>query len=126
MRTGLGPSNSVIHFESLDTEVDTSCCLDWRAEIHLEALTARDDAPRVVVGHVDFLVLQLGEEPAAEVLDAYGEPAADFSDLFEGAYLGPALEGSEAFVDAHINTVLAVLEATVDEVVAGTGLRAWC
>jgi hypothetical protein len=82
-----------LHYESLHTEPDASCCLDRRAELRLEALAARDDAPRIAVGWVDFPVSQLGEEPAAEVLDAYGEPAAGFSELFDGAYMDTALGG---------------------------------
>lgn len=57
--------------------------------------------PTLRVGWVDFLVLQLGEEPAADVLDAYGEPAAGFGELFDGSYLDAALEGAEALGHRH-------------------------
>ena len=113
-----------VHYESLDTDTNLSCCLDWRATIQLRALSA-GDGPSIVVGRVDFLVLQLGDEPAAEILEAYGDRAAAFSELFEGAYLESALENDEEFTAGHIGAVLILLDATVGQRVADTPLRAW-
>ena len=68
-----------MHYKSQDTwSAAVSCCLDWRAEIHLSALDAHHQAPDVVAGFVHFLVLQLGQQPVAEVLELYGDHAVPF------------------------------------------------
>ncbi|QFS94636.1 hypothetical protein FIV07_28075 (plasmid) [Mycobacterium sp. THAF192] len=72
-------------------------CLDWRAEIRLSPLDAHGHAPDVIVGWVDFLVLQLGREPVGEVLGLYGEQAARFEGLFDGPWLEPELDESDGF-----------------------------
>ncbi len=105
-----------MHYESLDTwSATVTCGLDWRAEIHLSPLDARGPAPDVIAGYVDFLVLRLGEQPVAEVLDLYGPVAADFAELFDGAWLVDRLGEDDDFTGGvPIGTVLLVLDAVVD------------
>lgn len=117
-----------MHYESQDTFSGTvSCCLDWRAEIHLSALDAHPEAPDVVAGFVEFLVLQLGEQPVAELLDLYGPKAAAFTELFEGPWLAPDLDEAEDFADGMpIHAVLLVLDAAADPSLEPRGrLRPW-
>lgn len=102
-----------MHYESLDTwSATVKCCLDWRAEIHLSPLDAHGNAPDVLAGYVDFLVLRLGEQPIADVLDLYGPLAAAFADLFEDAWLADGLDEDDGFTGGMpIGTVLLILHA---------------
>ncbi|BBZ07688.1 hypothetical protein MDOR_18570 [Mycolicibacterium doricum] len=82
-----------VHYESQDTWSGTvMCCLDWRAEIRLTALDASGQAPDVVAGFVDFLVLQLGNQPVADALELYGPDAAAFAELFEDAWMASDID----------------------------------
>ena len=116
-----------MHYESQDTWSTVSSCPDWRAEIHLSSLDAHGQAPSVVAGFVDFLVLRLGEDPVAEVLDLYGDKAAVFSELFAGAWLAPDLDESDSFAGGMpIGTVLLILDAQLARPVLPYGrLRPW-
>lgn len=107
-----------MHYESLDTWAATvTCCLDWRAEIHLSPLDARGNAPDVIAGYVDFLVLRLGEQPVTEVLDLYGPVASGFADLFDDEWLADELDEDDDFAGGMpIGTVLLILHAEVDTV----------
>ncbi|MEX7469063.1 hypothetical protein AB4Z39_05050 [Mycobacterium adipatum] len=131
---GAGPTDSIefgaprVHYESQDTWTSTvSSCLDWRAEIRMTALDAHGQAPDVVVGFVDFLVLQLGRQPVAEVLALYGDRAARFSELFDDVWLAPDLDESDDFTAGMpIGAVLVVLDAQVDARVSPEcRLRPW-
>lgn len=104
-----------------------SCCLDWRAEIHLSALDAHHQAPDVVAGFVHFLVLQLGQQPVAEVLELYGDHAVPFDQLFEHAWLAPDLDEADDFAAGMpISAVLLILNAEVDGNLAHPDqLRPW-
>lgn len=76
-----------MHYESLDSWTATvTSCRDWRAEILMCALDASGDAPDIAVGFVDFLIVRLGEEPVADVLNLYGAQAAAFAELFDGEW----------------------------------------
>lgn len=117
-----------MHYESQDAWSSTvSCCLDWRAEIHLSALDALPQAPDVVAGFVDFLVVQPGEEPIPEVLELYGRTAAAFAELFEGAGIAPDLDEADDFADGiPISAALLILHAELDPQFAHHGpLRPW-
>lgn len=116
-----------MHYESRDSWSGTvSCCLDWRAELSLSALDAAAGAPDVVVGSVDFLLLRLGYEPAAQVLALYGDQAEAFSELFDGEWLAPDLDENDTLTAGMpISVALLVLDATVDDTVEAGDLRAW-
>lgn len=105
-----------VHYESQDTWPGTvRCCLDWRAEIRLTALDASGQAPDVVAGFVDFLVLQLGNQPVAEVLELYGADAAAFAELFEDAWMASDIDEADDFAAGMpISAVLLVLHAGLD------------
>ncbi len=117
-----GPITSVefgfprVHYESQDAWTSTvTSGLDWRAEIRLSALDAHGQAPDAVVGYVDFLVLQLGRQPIAEVLALYGDRAARFSELFNDVWLAPDLDENDDFTAGMpISAALVVLDAEVD------------
>ncbi|MDT5318998.1 MAG: hypothetical protein QOD88_1520 [Mycobacterium sp.] len=56
-----------MHYESQDSwSATVSRCRDWRAHIELSALDAHGQAPDVVVGRVDFLIVRTGLEPVSE------------------------------------------------------------
>jgi len=117
-----------VHYESQDTWSGTvSCCLDWRAEIRLSALDASGRAPDVVAGFVDFLVLQLGNQPVAEALELYGVHAEAFAELFEDAWMASDIDEADDFAAGMpISAVLLVLHAEVDPAFAHYGqLRPW-
>jgi hypothetical protein len=116
-----------VHYESQDSWTSTvSCCLDWRADIHLSALDAHGQTPDVVAGHVDFLILRTGLEPISEVLDLYGERAAAFGELFDQQWVAPDLDENEEFTaGTPIGTVLLVLDARLDPAVPDAVLRPW-
>ena len=80
-----------------------------------------------MAGFVDFLVLRLGEDPVAEVLELYGDKAAAFTELFEGAWLAPDLDESDAIAGRMpIGTVLLILDAQLAGPVLPYGrLRPW-
>lgn len=115
-----------IHYESQDAYSTVSCCLAWRAEIRMSALDAHGCAPDIAVGAVDFLVLQLGYEPATDVLALYGHRASVFADLFHDTWLVGDLDESEQFTGGMpISVVLLVLDADMDPHMPNTPLRAW-
>ena len=126
-RDGVDFGVAQMHYESQDTWSTGSSCLDWRAEIHLASLDAHGHAPSVMTGFVDFLVLRLGEDPVAEVLELYGDKAAAFTELFEGAWLAPDLDESDAFAGGMpIGTALLILDAQLAGPVLPFGrLRPW-
>lgn len=119
---GAGPIASVefgvprVHYESQDTWTSAvTSGLDWRAEIRLSALDAHGQAPDVVVGFVEFLVLQLGRQHVGEMLALYGDRAAQFSELFDDVWLAPDLDENDDFTAGMpISAVLVVLDARVD------------
>lgn len=95
--------------ESTGSRTSLDGYMDWRAEVRVLALDAPRKAPEVVVGAVEFLILQAGYESPREALPLYGARAA-------------------AFVTAGmpISTVLIVLDAWVDgRLPPGPPLRAW-
>jgi hypothetical protein len=105
-----------MHYKCQDTWPTVSICLDWRAEIHLTALHGDAQTPSAVAGFVDFLILRLGEESVAEVLDLYGERAAAFGELFSGASLAPDLDESDAVTGGMpISSALLILDAQPDD-----------
>lgn len=117
-----------MHYESLDTWSGTvTCCLDWRAELCLSPLDAPDSAPDVVAGYVDFLILRLGGQPIAEVLELYGPLAAAFTDLFDGAWLADGLDENDDFTGGMpIGTVLLILHAELNAAIGHHDqLRPW-
>lgn len=115
-----------IHYESQDTCLTVSGCLDWRGEILMSALDAHSRAPDIAVGAVHFLILQLGHEPVADVLAIYGERAAAFAELFDDKWLVDDLDENEDFTAGMpISAVLLVLDATMDPLMPESPLRAW-
>lgn len=117
-----------MHFESQDTwSATVTCCLDWRAQIQLSPLDARGNAPDVIAGYVDFLVLRLGEESIADVLDLYGPLAAGFADLFDDAWLADGLDEDDDFTGGMpILSVLLILHAELNAVLKHHDqLRPW-
>jgi hypothetical protein len=116
-----------VHFESLDTSSAVSWCRDWRAEVRMSALDGHREAPEVVVGSVEFLLLRLSEEhPVADVLALFGPRAVAFAELFDGPWLEPGLDESDEFTDGMpITSVLLILEAAIDDLLPQTYLRAW-
>lgn len=115
-----------MHYESQDTCSTIAGCLDWRAELHMSALDAHGHAPDVVVGSVDFLVLQLGREPVAEVLPFFGDRAVAFAELFDDQFLNDDLDENDSLTGGMpINTVLLVLDAHLDPAVPYRRLRPW-
>lgn len=105
-----------MHYESVDTwSATVTSCLDWRAELRLSPLDARGNPPDVIAGYVDFLVLRLGEQPIADMLDLYGPAAAAFADLFDDAWLAEGLDENDDFTGGMpISTVLLVLRAELN------------
>lgn len=115
-----------MHYVSLDSNAFLPCCLDWRAEIRLGVMESHVGDPDVVVGHVDFLVLQLGHEPADLVLAEVSEEARRFADLFDGSWLASDVEEEGCFAAAaSIDVVMIVLDVVVDESARGHQLGAW-
>lgn len=115
-----------MHYVSLDSNAFLPCCLDWRAEIRLGVMESHVGDPDVVVGHVDFLVLQLGHEPADLVLAEFSEEARRFADLFDGSWLASDVEEEGCFAAAaSIDVVMIVLDVVVDESARGHQLGAW-
>lgn len=115
-----------IHYESQDTCLTVSGCLDWRGDILMSPLDANSCAPDVAVGAVDFLILQLGHEPVAGVLALYGERAAAFEELFDDKWLADDLDENDHFTAGMpISAVLLVLDARMDPLMPDTPLRAW-
>lgn len=104
-----------------------TCCLDWRAQIQLSPLDARGNTPDVIAGYVDFLVLRLGEQPIADVLDLYGPAAAGFADLFDDAWLADGLDEDDDFTGGMpIFSVLLILHAELNAVLKHHDqLRPW-
>lgn len=115
-----------MHYESKDSWTGTiSCCRDWRAQIRMSALDAHADAPDIIVGTVDFLILRLGHEPVVEVLELFGEQAAAFTELFDDEWLAPDLDEHDDFTAGMpIGTALLILDATVDDRLPAD-LRPW-
>ena len=115
-----------MHYRSQDTCTTIPGCLDWSAQIHMTALDAHGRAPHIVVGAVDFLILQLGRHPVAELLPYFDDRAAAFAELFDGPYLADDLDENDAFsAGMPISTVLLVLGAHVDPALPDSPLRAW-
>lgn len=115
-----------MHYESQDTCPSISGCLDWRAEIRMTALDAHGRAPDITVGAVDFLILQLGREPVAEVLPYFGERADAFTELFDDFYLTDDLDENEHFTAGMpISAVLLLLDAHLHPALPDSQLRAW-
>lgn len=115
-----------MHYESQDTCLSISGCLDWRAEIRMSALDAHGHAPDITVGTVDFLILQLGREPVAEILPYFGERATAFTELFDDSYLTDDLDENEHFTAGMpISTVLLLLDAHLNPALPDSQLRAW-
>lgn len=117
-----------VHYESQDTWTSTvTSGLDWRAEIRVSALDAHGQAPDVVVGFVDFLVLQLGRQPVAEVLSLHGDRAARFGELFDDVWLAPDLDENDDFTAGmSISAALVILDARVDaRIPSEARLRPW-
>ena len=113
-----------VHYESVDSVCTVSSCLDWRADICMTALDAHGQAPDVVVGSVDFLVLRLGYEPVGDVLPQFGERADEFAVLFSDSWLGADLDENDDFTAGMpISVALLVLGAQV--AIADPDLRAW-
>lgn len=116
-----------MHYESADTWSSVDGCMEWLAELRVSHLDAPADAPEVVVGAVQFLILRAGYESPREVLPLYGPLAAAFTELFDDEWLDPELDESDDFTGGMpISTVLLVLEAALDTRVPGDSLlRAW-
>lgn len=114
-------------YESQDSwSATVSCCRDWRAHIELSALDAHGQAPDVVVGYVDFLIVRTGLEPVSEVLGLFGPRAGAFGELFDQERLAPDLDENDDFTAGMpIGAVLLVLDAKLDDAVTDAALRPW-
>lgn len=100
--------------------------MTWRADLELSYLDEfgnEGGAPDVVGGYAEFLVINVGQHPIADLLDSLGEDAADFAVLFEDEEVSPPVE--EQFTDATVNRVLIVALVEVAEPLRGNALGAW-
>ncbi|GAT07740.1 hypothetical protein H7I77_09690 [Mycolicibacterium novocastrense] len=114
-----------LHYASQDSNRQLSCCLDWRADVQLAVAEAHATAPDISVGYVDFLILQLGQQPAAQVLDEY-PGAARFGQLFDGEWLAPDIDEQGPFAAAgSIDVVLIVVDVCIDSAARGHNIGAW-
>lgn len=119
----------LLHLESLD-ESAVPWCRDWRAEILMWDVAAAAEAGLVVVGAVDFVLVQLSEtkpdRPVADYLAMLGVRAARFGELFAGGRLEPGLDEHIDFCDGMpMYSALLVLSADVDDLLPPSRLRAW-
>lgn len=97
--------------------------MTWRADLELSYLDEfgnEGGAPDVVGGYAEFLVINVGQHPIADLLDSLGEDAADFAVLFEDEEVSPPVE--EQFTDATVNRVLIVALVEVAEPLRGNAL----
>ncbi|WP_212815012.1 MULTISPECIES: hypothetical protein [unclassified Mycolicibacterium] len=101
--------------------------ITWRADLELGYLdehgNAEWDAPDVVGGHAEFVVINVGQHPIAELLDSLSQDTALFGVLFEGDDVAEAVQ--EQFENETFNRVLIVTAIEVAEPLRGNGLGAW-
>lgn len=117
-----------LHLETLDQST-TSWCRDWRAEVRLHDLHAPAAAP-VMVGAIDFVVVQLSEEehhrPIADHLATLDVRATRFAKLFDGGRLEAGLDEHDDFFDGMpMYSVLLLLGVVVDDLLPPSRLREW-
>lgn len=104
------------------SESQFDAAMTWRAELELSYLV-EDEAPDVVAGYAEFVIVRVGEHPIADLLDSLSEDAAEFVELFDGDDVAAAVQ--EQFEDAPFNRVLIITTVNVGAPVRGHGLGAW-
>lgn len=100
--------------------------MTWRADLELGYLDEdgnEGDTPDVVGGYAEFLIINVGQHPIADLLDSLSQDTADFAGLFEGDDVALAVQ--EQFEDVPINRVLIVTMVEVAEPLRGNGLGPW-
>ncbi|WP_162625567.1 hypothetical protein [Mycolicibacterium llatzerense] len=100
--------------------------LTWRADMELSYLDEYGnewDTPDVVGGHAEFVVINAGQHPIADLLDSLPQDTAHFADLFEDEDVAPAVQ--DQFPDAPFNRVLIVRLVEIAEPLRGNGLGPW-
>ncbi len=99
--------------------------MTWRADLELSYFDEDDDAeaPDVVGGFAEFLVIDIGEHSIADMLDSLSQDTEIFAGLFEGDDVVPAVR--EQFDDAPFNRVLIVTLVEIAGPLRGHGLGAW-
>lgn len=96
--------------------------MTWRAELELSYLV-EDEAPDVVAGYAEFVIVRVGEQPIGDLLDSLSEDAAEFGELFDDDDVAAVVQ--EQFEDAPFNRVLIITAVNVGAPVRGHGLGAW-
>jgi hypothetical protein len=101
--------------------------ITWRADLELGYLDEHGndvwDAPNVVGGHAEFLIINAGQHPIADLLDSLSQDAARFAPLFEGDDVAEAVQ--EQFENETFNRILIVTTVEVAEPLRRNGLGAW-
>ncbi|MEX3769384.1 GNAT family N-acetyltransferase [Mycolicibacterium fortuitum] len=95
----------------------------WRAELELSYLDDDGDAPDVLAGYADFLIIRVGEHPIDDLLDSISEDASHFAELFDKDDVAAAVQ--EQFDDAPFNRILIITLVTVGPSLRRHGLGAW-
>lgn len=94
----------------------------WRAELELGHFDA-DDTPQVLAGYADFLIINAGEHPIADLLDSLSQDAEHFAELFDGDYVSYAVQ--DQFEDVPFNRILIITVVDVAAPLRGHDLGAW-
>ena len=100
--------------------------MTWRADLELSYLDEDGnevDAPDVVGGYAEFVVINVGQHPIGDLLDSLSADTAHFAPLFEDEEVAEAVQ--EQFEDVPFNRVLIVTLVEVAEPLRGNGLGAW-
>ena len=109
------------------TDAQFGAMTRWRAELELSYLDEYGDEveenPDVVGGCAELVVINVGQHPIADLLDALPQDTAQFVGLFEGDDVAPAVQAQ--FEDAPINRILLVTLVEVAAPLRGNGLGAW-
>jgi len=114
-----------VQYTSNESQFDAT--MRWRADLELSYLDEygnENDTPDVVGGYAEFLVINVGQHPIAELLDDPLSPdTAHFADLFEDHDVALAVQ--EQFPDAPFNRILIITVVEVAEPLRGNGLGPW-
>lgn len=100
--------------------------MTWRADLELSYLDDEGDegdAPDVVGGYAEFLVMNVGEHQLGDLLDSLSQDTAHFAGLFEDEEVAQGVR--DQFDDQWFNRVLIVTLVDVAAPLRGHGLGAW-